>query len=106
MPDFIILILTPAAILALVNLAKRLGLSGAWSALLAVILGIALHLAVWYWGAETWFSYAVQGLIAGLSAAGLYDVAGTVTSPDPRRSADDAYAVREETLRMIEAQRE
>ena len=62
------------AILALVNLGKRFGLSGAWSALVAVILGVALSMAEQAWGASPVFAAARTGLILGLGAAGLYDL--------------------------------
>nr|DAK91811.1 MAG TPA: holin [Caudoviricetes sp.] len=70
----IITIASIPAILALTNLAKSLGLSGKLSALLAVILGIALAVAQYELAGYGWYQEAAQGMILGLSAAGLYDV--------------------------------
>ena len=67
------------AILALVNLGKRFGLSGAWSALVAVLLGVGLALANFYGGNNPAFQAAAQGLIMGLGAAGLWDFGKTVS---------------------------
>lgn len=79
----IITIASIPAILALTNLAKSLGLSGKVSALLAVVLGIALAVGQYELAGFGWYQAAAQGLILGLSAAGLYDVS------KPR--AEDSY---------------
>lgn len=70
---------TIPAILALTNLAKRLGLTGTVSVAVAVVLGVAITLAEHAWSASEWWQAAAQGLLLGLSAAGLYDVATTIT---------------------------
>lgn len=62
------------AILALVNLGKTLGVKGKWAALLAVFLGVGLAIAQYGLGGYGWYQAAVQGIILGLSAAGLYDM--------------------------------
>lgn len=72
--DAITTIATVPAILALVNLGKRLGLNGRLALLSAVVLGIAVNVANYYLGAEPGYQAAVQGLILGLAAAGLYDI--------------------------------
>ena len=72
--DTITLIATVPAILALVNLAKDLGLGSSRAMLLAVLLGVALNVADYYLATSGGYQAAVQGLILGLSAAGLYDV--------------------------------
>ena len=69
----IVTIASIPAILALTNLAKSLGLSGKASALLAVILGVALAVAQYELAGYAWYQAAAQGMILGLSAAGLYD---------------------------------
>lgn len=84
MTDMITLIATVPAILALVNLAKSFGVVGKWATLLAVVLGIGLQLADYAFltdnqSAAGWYGAAAAGLILGLSAAGLYDVARTVS---------------------------
>ena len=70
----IVTIASIPAILALTNLAKALGISGKVSALLAVVLGIALAVGQYELAGYGWYQAAAQGLILGLSAAGLYDV--------------------------------
>lgn len=65
------------AILALVNLGKALGVKGKWAALLAVLLGVGLAIAQYALGGFGWYQAAVQGIILGLSAAGLYDMKAT-----------------------------
>lgn len=62
------------AVLALVNLGKSLGVKGKWAALLAVLLGVGLAIAQYALGGFGWYQAAVQGIILGLSAAGLYDM--------------------------------
>lgn len=62
------------AVLALVNLGKSLGVKGKWAALLAVLLGVGLAIAQYGLGGFGWYQAAVQGIILGLSAAGLYDM--------------------------------
>lgn len=83
MDPFLTLVSVPA-ILAMVQLAKNVGLpTGKWAALLAVGLGILLK-ALEY-GVNTpattvqgWLSAVAAGLLLGLGAAGVYDAAATV----------------------------
>ena len=76
------------AILAVVNLVKRLTPRlGAWAALLAALLGVAFSLAQWAWAAEEWWSAASHGLLLGLAAAGLYDL---TPGSEPRRAVEEA----------------
>jgi len=79
--ETITILATIPAILALTNLAKSLGLAGRWSALLAVLLGVGLNVADWALAGQGWYAAAADGLILGLSAAGLYDLAQTVGNP-------------------------
>lgn len=77
--DTITTLASPLAILALVNLAKRLGLTGSGKlALLAVALGVALALAEYFGAGNPAWIAARDGGILGLSAAGLFDAAQTV----------------------------
>ena len=62
------------AIVALVNLAKGLGLNGKLSALVAVVLGVGLNVATVAAAGSLIFEAASQGLLLGLAAAGLYDL--------------------------------
>lgn len=76
-------IATPAAVVAIITVAKDLGLPAKVSPLLAVTAGILLNLldsAVS--GALTQHTVLAgvsQGLILGLTACGVYDIAKTVT---------------------------
>lgn len=70
------------AVLALVNLGKSLGVKGKWAALLAVLLGVGLAIAQYALGGFGWYQAAVQGIILGLSAAGLYDMKTTAGEPE------------------------
>ena len=92
MTDVVMTVATVPAILALVNLGKGLGLSGRWSALVAVLLGVGLAAAQAYAPAELYATIS-GGLILGLAAAGLYDVAPKASEYDPERAQLDDGAV-------------
>ena len=97
---------TPAMVLALVELAKQFGITGRWSMLLALILGIVISTgeylvnAAGYVMAQGVYGAAVSGAILGLAASGVWDLAQVVvrgrnedepTQPIvylPERSAD------------------
>lgn len=76
MTDVITLAATPAAIIALVNLARKLGLPPKAALVLAMSLGIAFALSDLQFGALGWYRSAVDGMLIGLAAAGLHDLAG------------------------------
>ena len=80
--DTIVLLASVPAIVAVVNLAKRLGLSGELSLVLAVLLGVAFAVADFLWGDTGWYAAASSGLILGLGAAGLYDVTAPHVTTD------------------------
>lgn len=78
--EAVVTIATIPAILAVVQLAKNLGLRAAWNTLLAVVLGVVVQVieyAVYAAPATSqgWYGAVASGLILGLSAAGLYDAA-------------------------------
>ena len=75
----VVTIASVPAIVALVNMAKGLGLNGKLSALVAVILGVGLNVAAVAAAGSPIFEAASQGLLLGLAAAGLYDLA-----PNPK----------------------
>ena len=72
--EYIALIASVPAIVALVNFGKRLGLKGEAPMVAAVALGVAINVANFYLGAVPVYQEAVAGLLLGLAAAGLYDV--------------------------------
>lgn len=77
--DAITLIASVPAIVALVNLAKRLGLTDELALISAVVLGIAINTANYYLASNGGYQAAIEGLLLGLAAAGLYDVAKTAS---------------------------
>lgn len=78
----VIALATPAAVLALVTLAKRAGLPTPLAAPLAVALGVALALADHYLAGSGGYSAAASGLLLGLAASGVYDAARAVGAPE------------------------
>ncbi len=60
-----------ACIIGLVSIAKKLGLESKFAPVLALVLGVGINLVVKYLGAETG-ELVVGGIIAGLTACGLY----------------------------------
>ncbi len=72
--EAITLIASVPAILALVNFTKKLGANGQVALVLSVAFGVAINTANYYFSASEGYQAAVQGLILGLSAAGLYDI--------------------------------
>lgn len=79
--DTIATIASVPAIIALVTLAKDLGLPSRLSPLLAVLLGVTLSLFADFGTDNTitdWYTPISMGIILGLSAAGLYDGAKAV----------------------------
>lgn len=85
------LLATPAAILALTNLAKDLGVQGKWSALLAVALGIGLSVTDGMFANEQLYSWIAGGLLLGLGVSGLYDLGKMIagkTEETPKRAID------------------
>ena len=82
-PINIILIL--AMILGLVQLLKKVGVSGNWlllaSMAMGIILGVLFQLAAMYPAVSIWLKIAVYGLLLGLTASGLYDIGKQYTTP-------------------------
>lgn len=73
-------IISVPGIIAITNLLKKLGVSGAWSALAAVLLGVGLSLAQWALADTGGWKAATEGLALGLAAAGLWDVTKPATT--------------------------
>ena len=76
------------AIVAVVNLGKDLGLPSKASMVLAVVLGVLFAVGDHYLGGDAGYQAATSGLLLGLAAAGVYDLAKT--GPAPRRAMTDA----------------
>ena len=85
--EAIVTIASVPAIVAVTNLLKTLGMTGRWATLSAVCLGLMLTALSRVLDPATWGMIS-DGLILGLSAAGLYDVAGQVggSSYTPQRA--------------------
>ncbi|HEY8414390.1 MAG TPA: hypothetical protein VIK99_01325 [Thermaerobacter sp.] len=61
-----------AIIVAVVELCKQAGFPAKWAGVLAAVLGAAGGLAAHLWGGSPAVAAVVQGLVAGLAAAGLW----------------------------------
>ena len=96
--DTITTLATPLAVIALVTIAKDLGLPSKLGALLALILGVGIHSAATYLDPGLW-TVISQGIILGLGGSGVWDITKTkpvveidVTPPpedyEPRYRAD------------------
>jgi len=70
-------ILSVPAVVAIVELLKSFGVAGKWALVAAVIVAVALNVAEYLWSASGLYHAIVSGLLLGLAAAGLYDVART-----------------------------
>ena len=79
--DLVIGLASPAAILAVVNLLKKTFHLGKWAALVAVVLGVLFSMAEFQFAGIGLYEAARAGLILGLAAAGLFDVAGAIGKP-------------------------
>jgi hypothetical protein len=76
------------AIIAVVTLAKDLGLRSTFAPLLAILLGVAFAIFDLFAGAgvigtQTILQAIAAGILLGLSAAGLYDGARAIGSKTP-----------------------
>ena len=72
--ETIVFLASVPAVLALTNLAKKLGLKSDFALVLAVALGAVLSAADYLLADSGLYAAISSGLILGLSAAGLYDV--------------------------------
>ncbi len=67
-----------ALVMAVVEGLKRLGLDSRWAGVAAVVVGIAGNLAATFWADSRVAEAIVQGLILGLTAAGLWSTGKAV----------------------------
>lgn len=84
------LVLTPAFVLAIVELVKRLGLPGKYLPVAAVVIGGGLGLTFQLYGQNELFSAAVGGVLFGLSAVGLWEFGDKAYAGVKAVVADDA----------------
>ena len=75
--DSITTLATVPAVVALVTVLKQFGVTGRWATLAAVLLGVAVTAGSTYLDPGVWAT-VTDGLILGLGAAGVYDVAKTI----------------------------
>lgn len=87
-----VLLATPVAILALVELAKSAGLPTKLAAPLSVVVGVALGLADFYLHDLPAYQAAAQSLILGLTASGVWDIAKRAAGKSGSGAAGDATA--------------
>ena len=80
MIDTVTLIATVPAIVALVNLLKKLGVPAKVGLLLAVVFGVGLSVAQYAFAGNGYYEAAASGLLLGLAAAGLYELVPGDTS--------------------------
>lgn len=90
--DTLSTILSVPAVVAIVTLLKSFGVVGKWAMLAALVVAIALNVAAYLWGTSGLFAAVVAGILLGLSAAGLYDLAKTAapTKEQPRDGTETA----------------
>lgn len=67
-----------ALVVALVEGLKRLGLDSRWAGVAAIVIGVVGNLAATYWADSQAAEAVVQGLILGLTAAGLWSTGKAV----------------------------
>ena len=79
--DAVNVILSAPAVLAIVELLKSFGVVGKWAMLAAVVVAVGLFEAAHFLGGAGAFQAAMQGLLVGLAAAGVYDAAKTSAKP-------------------------
>lgn len=75
--DILNTLLSVPAVVAIVQLGKAFGLAGKWALAAAIVVAVALNVVSYLWSTSGLFAAIVAGLLLGLSAAGLYDVAKT-----------------------------
>jgi len=73
--DTLSTILSVPAVVAIVTLCKSFGVTGKWSLLAALVVAVLLNVATYLWSTSGLYAAVVAGILLGLSAAGLYDVA-------------------------------
>lgn len=78
----VIALLVVPAVVGLINMLKAVGLATRWAGPVAVAIGLVVMLAYGVWGEHPLFTYALLGILIGLGAAGFYDLAKLLGTPD------------------------
>ena len=82
--DFISILIAAPAVLAVVNLLKNYGLPTKWAPVVSILAGGVLGAVASYLqtgGFDSLPMHIMLGLVTGLTASGVYDVAVTVGTP-------------------------
>lgn len=82
--DFISMLIAAPAVLAVVNLFKNYGLPNKWAPVASILVGGILGAVASYLqtgGFDALSVHVLMGLVTGLTASGVYDVAVTVGTP-------------------------
>lgn len=72
--EIVAMVASLPGVVALVNLLKQFGVTGKWSLVAAIIIGVGLNVANGYLGDVAVYQDAMSGLLIGLGAAGVYDL--------------------------------
>jgi len=75
--DPLVTILSVPAIVAIVTVIKGFGVSGKYSLVAAIAVAVVLNVVNFQFATSGLYAAVVNGLLVGLSAAGVYDVAKT-----------------------------
>ena len=75
--DPLVTVLSVPAIVAIVTVIKSLGVAGKYSLVAAIAVAVVLNVINYEFAANGLYEAVINGLLVGLSAAGVYDVAKT-----------------------------
>ena len=80
--DSLVAVATVPTVVALVNVCKRAGLPAHFCPVVAVGFGLICQLLLWLATGGSFWVAIVSGVLLGLSASGVYDIASTGGSQD------------------------
>lgn len=69
-------------VLGLVQLAKQIGFPGRQAGILAAVLGVLGGVGAWFYGESEAVASAINGLVVGLAASGLWSTGKHVVGGD------------------------
>ena len=103
--DYITTLIAAPAILAIVNLAKRYGLTEKWAPLAAIVAGGILGTVASFLQTNTINpEHVIFGFITGFAASGLYDIAATVGNNVIKQNSNDVIVVDNENVEVNNAE--